>query len=81
MPFDDSLALLGTRFGQLGTPTWVLDLELEPPTILRQPERRSTIRQVIGAPERSMHELEVSSAMGGTLKDFVRHEAVFISRV
>jgi deazaflavin-dependent oxidoreductase (nitroreductase family) len=30
IPFRDSLALLGTNFGQAGTPTWVLNLEAEP---------------------------------------------------
>ncbi|MFL6170114.1 MAG: nitroreductase family deazaflavin-dependent oxidoreductase [Ornithinibacter sp.] len=30
VPFRDSLALLGTNFGQAGTPTWVLNLEDDP---------------------------------------------------
>ena len=30
VPFNDTLALLGTNFGQPNTPTWVLNLEAEP---------------------------------------------------
>jgi deazaflavin-dependent oxidoreductase (nitroreductase family) len=30
VPFGDTLALLGTNFGQTSTPTWVLNLEAEP---------------------------------------------------
>lgn len=30
VPFDDTLALLGTNFGQPGTPAWVLNLEANP---------------------------------------------------
>jgi deazaflavin-dependent oxidoreductase (nitroreductase family) len=30
IPFRESLALLGTNFGQTSTPTWVLNLEAEP---------------------------------------------------
>lgn len=29
-PYDDSLALLGTNFGQESTPAWVLNLEADP---------------------------------------------------
>lgn len=29
-PYDDSLALLGTNFGQASTPAWVLNLEADP---------------------------------------------------
>jgi deazaflavin-dependent oxidoreductase (nitroreductase family) len=30
VPFSDTLALLGTNFGQPSTPTWVLNLEAQP---------------------------------------------------
>ncbi|WP_377643511.1 nitroreductase family deazaflavin-dependent oxidoreductase [Oryzobacter terrae] len=30
IPVDDEIALLGTNFGQSGTPTWVLNLEADP---------------------------------------------------
>src|SRR4051794_9152178 len=30
VPFGDTLALLGTNFGQASTPAWVLNLEAEP---------------------------------------------------
>src|SRR6478672_10144767 len=29
-PYDDTLALLGTNFGQASTPAWVLNLESDP---------------------------------------------------
>jgi deazaflavin-dependent oxidoreductase (nitroreductase family) len=30
IPHDDSLALIGTNFGQAGTPAWALNLEADP---------------------------------------------------
>src|SRR5689334_1971092 len=30
VPYADTLALLGTNFGQRGTPAWVLNLEADP---------------------------------------------------
>jgi len=35
VPFRGSLAVIGTNFGQAGTPTWVLNLEAEPRAAVR----------------------------------------------
>ena len=35
VPYDDTLALLGTNFGQPSTPAWVLNLEADPRVTLR----------------------------------------------
>lgn len=34
VPYADTLALLGTNFGQPGTPAWVLNLEADPKAVL-----------------------------------------------
>lgn len=34
IPYDDTLALLGTNFGQPGTPAWVFNLEADPSATL-----------------------------------------------
>jgi len=39
VPIDDTLALLGTNFGQPATPSWVLNLEADPHATLRYRDR------------------------------------------
>src|SRR4249919_2151295 len=40
VPIDDTLALLGTNFGQPSTPAWVLNLEAEPSASITYKRRR-----------------------------------------
>lgn len=42
-PYDDTLALLGTNFGQASTPAWVVNLEAEPRATVSY---RGTTREV-----------------------------------
>lgn len=51
VPHRDSLALLGTNFGQPSTPTWVLNLEADPHARLHYRDRTATAvaRPVEGA--------------------------------
>ncbi|PKH42697.1 deazaflavin-dependent oxidoreductase, nitroreductase family [Nocardioides alpinus] len=42
-PYDDTLALLGTNFGQASTPAWVLNLEADPHATVTY---RGTTREV-----------------------------------
>jgi deazaflavin-dependent oxidoreductase (nitroreductase family) len=39
IPIDDTLALIGTNFGQPATPAWVLNLEADPTATVRYRER------------------------------------------
>jgi deazaflavin-dependent oxidoreductase (nitroreductase family) len=40
IPVADTLALLGTNFGQASTPTWALNLEADPTAVLTHKHRR-----------------------------------------
>ncbi|QBR91750.1 nitroreductase family deazaflavin-dependent oxidoreductase [Nocardioides euryhalodurans] len=46
-PYDGTLALLGTNFGQEGTPAWALNLEAEPRATVSY---RGTTREVVARP-------------------------------
>jgi len=46
-PFDETLALLGTNFGQESTPAWALNLEAEPRATVSY---RGTSREVMARP-------------------------------
>jgi deazaflavin-dependent oxidoreductase (nitroreductase family) len=43
VPYDDTLALLGTNFGQASTPAWVLNLEADPRATLTHRGRRADV--------------------------------------
>lgn len=47
VPYDDTLALLGTNFGQRSTPAWVLNLEADPRLTLRH---RDTVLEAVARP-------------------------------
>jgi deazaflavin-dependent oxidoreductase (nitroreductase family) len=47
VPFDDTLALLGTNFGQASTPAWVLNLEADPRASVTY---RGVTREVVARP-------------------------------
>jgi len=43
VPIDDTLALLGTNFGQPATPAWVLNLEADPNATVRYRDRTAAV--------------------------------------
>jgi deazaflavin-dependent oxidoreductase (nitroreductase family) len=43
IPIDDTLALIGTNFGQPATPAWVLNLEAEPRATVRYRDRTVSV--------------------------------------
>ena len=47
VPYGDTLALLGTNFGQPATPAWVLNLEADPRATLRH---RGTTLEAVARP-------------------------------
>lgn len=69
VPIGDTLALLGTNFGQAATPAWVLNLEADPRATVTH---RKITRQVVARPatEAEREEVLVNSAgvYGGYLK-------------
>ncbi len=56
IPHEDTLALLGTNFGQQSTPAWVLNLEAEPTATLSY--RGATV-QVVARPASDVEQAEV----------------------
>lgn len=69
LPLDDTLALLGTNFGQPKTPTWVLNLEAEPRASV---DHRGITRDVVARPATEAERAEVmtnsAAVYGGYLK-------------
>ena len=43
IPIDDTLALIGTNFGQSATPAWVLNLEADPTASVRYRDRTVSV--------------------------------------
>jgi deazaflavin-dependent oxidoreductase (nitroreductase family) len=69
VPFADSLALLGTNFGQPGTPNWVLNLEAEPrATVTHHGVRRDVVAQPATDAERAEILRASARVYGGYLK-------------
>lgn len=69
VPLGETLALLGTNFGQESTPTWVLNLESDPRAAVTH---RGTTREVIARPatedERAQVMRNAASVYGGYQK-------------
>lgn len=54
VPFGDGLALLGTNFGQPGTPTWALNLEAHPAATVTHRDRSvEVVARAAGPAERA----------------------------
>jgi deazaflavin-dependent oxidoreductase (nitroreductase family) len=56
IPYEDTLALLGTNFGQQSTPAWVLNLEAEPAATLSY---RGVTLDVVARPASAVEQAEV----------------------
>lgn len=69
VPFHDTLALLGTNFGQPSTPTWVLNLEAHPRAAVTH---RGITREVLARPATDAERSEIlansASVYGGYAK-------------
>jgi deazaflavin-dependent oxidoreductase (nitroreductase family) len=60
VPFQDTLALLGTNFGQAATPAWVLNLEADP----RASVAHRSVRRAVVA--RAATEVEQAAVLAGS---------------
>ena len=69
VPFQDTLALLGTNFGQASTPAWVLNVEAEPRATVTH---RGVTREIVARPATDSERAEVlansASVYGGYAK-------------
>jgi deazaflavin-dependent oxidoreductase (nitroreductase family) len=69
VPFHDTLALLGTNFGQPNTPAWVVNLEHHPQvTVAHAGAAREVIARPATSDERSAVMRSAGAVFGGTTK-------------
>jgi deazaflavin-dependent oxidoreductase (nitroreductase family) len=69
VPYDDTLALLGTNFGQPSTPAWVLNLEADPHATVARAGRTIHVVARAATPDEHAEVLARSEAVyGGYLK-------------
>jgi deazaflavin-dependent oxidoreductase (nitroreductase family) len=69
VPYDDTLALLGTNFGQATTPAWVLNLEADPrATVVHTGRSRDVVARPATAQEQSDIFAASTQVYGGYLK-------------
>ena len=62
MPYRDTLALIGTNFGQPSTPAWVLNLEAEPRASVAYRGASVDVQARLADPEESAEAMTASSA-------------------
>jgi deazaflavin-dependent oxidoreductase (nitroreductase family) len=69
VPIDDTLALLGTNFGQPHTPAWVLNLEADPRALVtHRGATRRVVARAATEPEREQVLLNSAGVYGGYLR-------------
>lgn len=72
IPVDDTLALLGTNFGQRSTPAWVLNLEQEPRATVRF---RGAVRDVVARPADERERSTVMANAAGIYGGYLRYQS------
>jgi len=71
VPIGDTLALLGTNFGQPSTPAWVLNLEADPRArVTHGPLMRAVVARAATEPERA----EVLANSTGVYAGYLRYQ-------
>jgi deazaflavin-dependent oxidoreductase (nitroreductase family) len=71
VPLDDTLALLGTNFGQANTPAWVFNLEAEPRARLTHGDRT---RDVVARPATDDERLQVMANSVGVYRGYSKYQ-------
>jgi deazaflavin-dependent oxidoreductase (nitroreductase family) len=71
VPLGDTLALLGTNFGQASTPAWVLNLEADPHATVSY---RGTVRAVVARPATEDERAEVLAASAGVYGGYLKYQ-------
>lgn len=69
-PYGDTLALLGTNFGQAATPAWVLNLEADPHAVVTY---RNVSRAVVARPATPREVEEVFTLAGGIYPGYLHY--------
>ncbi len=71
IPIGDTLALLGTNFGQPSTPAWVLNLEAEPRATVTH---RGASREVVARPATPEEQAQVLASSAGVYGGYLRYQ-------
>jgi deazaflavin-dependent oxidoreductase (nitroreductase family) len=71
IPIGDTLALLGTNFGQARTPTWVLNLEADPRATVTY---RGVTREVVARPATAAEHREVLANSVGVYGGYLKYQ-------
>ncbi|HEY3528074.1 MAG TPA: nitroreductase family deazaflavin-dependent oxidoreductase [Nocardioides sp.] len=71
VPYADTLALLGTNFGQRSTPAWALNLEADPRATVRH---RSVTLHVVARPATADERDEVLTASADVYGGYVVYQ-------
>ncbi len=71
VPVDDTIALLGTNFGQAGTPAWVFNLEAEPRAKVTY---RGVSREIVARPAEPVEQERVLDLSGGVYGGYAKYQ-------
>lgn len=71
IPIGDTLALLGTNFGQAGTPAWVFNLEADPRATVTY---RDTSREVVARPATEPERAHVMASSAGIYGGYLKYQ-------
>ncbi len=72
VPYADTLALLGTNFGQPATPAWVLNLEADPRATLTH---RGATLEAVARPATDAERAEVLAASAAVYGGYLKYQA------
>src|SRR6478609_1315125 len=77
VPIGDTLALLGTNFGQASTPAWVLNLEADPRASVTH---RGVTRPVVARPAAEDERTEVLASSTGVYAGYLKYQQRITAR-
>ena len=77
VPYADTLALLGTNFGQPSTPAWVLNLEADPHALVAH---HGTTVEAFARPATDTEQAEVLAASAAVYGGYLKYQARITGR-
>lgn len=72
VPYADTLALLGTNFGQPSTPAWVLNVEADPRVTLRH---HGTFLEAVARPATDEERAAVLAASAAVYRGYLKYQS------
>jgi deazaflavin-dependent oxidoreductase (nitroreductase family) len=78
VPFEDTLALLGTNFGQAATPAWVLNLEAEPRATVTH---AGITREVVARPATDVERRKILDDASTVYRGYTNYERRIAGRL